>query len=99
MKDLLHSLQTLAISAKDAGIPKAEINSTQLGNVVSGVLVLAGAVTVVFIVLAGIKYSTSQGEPAQIQKAKEQIIYALVGLVFVIFAFTIVRFAVGQVFK
>lgn len=91
-------LTFLAVTTPPA-VPKAEINSAQLGSVVSGILGIAGAIAVVFIVLAGIKYSTSQGEPAQLQKAKEQIIYAIVGLVFVMFAFVIVRFAVGQVFK
>lgn len=95
----MEKLTTLLAIAAPPSVPKAELDSAQLGNVVSGILGIAGAVAVIFIILAGIKYSTSQGEPAQLQKAKEQIIYAIVGLVFVIFAFVIVRFAVGQVFK
>ena len=95
----MEKLYMLLALAKPDAIPKAELNSTQLASIVSGILGLAGVVAVIFVIIGGIKYVISQGEPAQLQKAKETIIYALVGLAFVMFAFVIVRFVVGQVFK
>lgn len=86
-----------AYTAPDT-IPKAELNSTQLASIISGVLGMAGVIAVIFVIIGGIKYVISQGEPAQLQKAKETIIYALVGLAFVMFAFVIVRFVV-EAFK
>ncbi len=98
MKDSIVYL-LVAISASDAGIPKATLDSAQLQNIVTGISSIAAAIAVIFIVVSGIKYSISQGDPGKIKQAKEQIIYSIVGLVIVIFAFVIVRFAVGQVFK
>ena len=58
----------------------------------------AGAVAVVFIIVGGIKYATSQGSAADLQKGKDMIVYALVGLVFVIMAFAIVQLVTQELF-
>lgn len=81
-----------------SGIPGVNLTQAQITSVFNGVLMLAGAVAVVFIVLGGIKYSISQGEPGDTKKAKETIIYALVGLVVVMLAFSIVNLFVTRVF-
>ncbi len=59
---------------------------------------VAGAVAVLFIILGGIKYSTSQGNPNDTQKAKETIIYALVGLVIVMLSFGAVQLFTTKIF-
>lgn len=87
-----------AISADSVKIPKAEINAAQFENALSVILAVAGAVAVIFIVLGGIKYSISQGNASDLEKAKDMIVYSLVGLGFVIMAFTIVQFVTANLF-
>jgi len=53
---------------------------------------IIGIIAVVMIMIAGLKYITSQGEPANIATAKNSIIYAAIGLVVVALAQVIVRF-------
>lgn len=91
-------LASLSVDASDSGIPEVEFGQSQVTSLFNGVLMIAGAVAVVFVTLGGIKYSTSQGNPGDTQKAKETIIYALVGLVFVILSFAIVNLFTGRVF-
>ena len=86
------------ISADSVGIPKAEVNNAQFQSLLSGVFGIAGAVAVVFIILGGIKYATSQGNAADLQKGKDMIVYSLVGLVFIIMAFAIVQLVTQQLF-
>jgi hypothetical protein len=61
------------------------------------VAIIAGIAAVIYLVLAGIKYITSQGAPDQISKAKESIIYALVGIVFILLARSIITFIIGRI--
>lgn len=98
---MMHSLLHFAakyIDASDSNIPMVNVTQGQITSVFNGVLALAGAVAVVFIVLGGMKYSISQGEPGDTKKAKEMILYALVGLVIVILSFAIVNLFITRVF-
>lgn len=76
-------------------IPRAEINAAQVGNIISGALLVIGVLCVVFIIVAAIEYIISRGDAAKIKKAKESIIYAVAGLVIAGLAFAIVQFVVG----
>lgn len=65
-------------------------------NVALGVL---GLVAVIVIIIGGVTYVTSQGEAAKVTKAKNTIIYGVVGLVVSLLAFAIVNFVLTKVFK
>lgn len=91
MKDIIIQF---ALRTPDS-IPKAEINSSQLGNIFGGILAAAGVACVVFVIIGGIKYILSQGDASEIKKAKDTILYALIGMIFVGVAFMIVQFVVG----
>lgn len=86
------------IDAGGNGIPEAQVNQTQVTSVFNGVIMVAAALAVVFIVFGGIKYSTSQGNPGETQKAKDTIVYALVGLVIAMISFGIVQLFTLKVF-
>lgn len=47
------------------------------------VIGIAGVVSAIFVVYGGISYTTSAGDPSKLQKAKQTILYALIGLVIV----------------
>ncbi len=68
-----------------------------LGNVINLLLFISGVIAVLVIVIGGIRYITSDGDPAAASKAKNTIIYALVGLVIAIMSYSIVNFVIGRV--
>jgi hypothetical protein len=58
--------------------------------------IVAGAIAVIMIIVSGFKYITAQGDPNQISSAKSALIYAIVGLVVVVFAQMIVEFVLRR---
>lgn len=79
-------------------LPKTtQANSATIQRILSLVFVILGAISVLMIVIAGIKYSASQGDPQAISKAKGTIIYAIIGLIVAIMSTVIVGFVFGRV--
>jgi len=68
-------------------------------TIVNTLLFVLGAVSVVTIIIAGIRYTTSQGDPGAVKIAKDTLLYAVIGLVVAIMAFAIVNFVIGRFFK
>lgn len=77
-------------------LPKATIEGN-FNTVVSIVFVLAALLSILFIVIGGIKYTISAGDSSGIQKAKNTILYAIVGLVVTLSAYTILNFVTGRI--
>ncbi len=65
---------------------------TTVGNVLNAIYGIIAIIAVIMIVIAGIKYSTSQGDPGKVQGAKNTIMYAIIGLIITISAFAITNF-------
>ncbi len=68
---------------------------TTIINVIVGVI---GFVAVVMIVVGGIGFVTSQGDTSKVAKARNTILYGVVGLVVALLAFAIVNFVLSAVF-
>lgn len=66
-------------------------------NVINLMLYLAGAIAVIMIVVGGIRYVTSDGDPGRTSKAKDTVMYALVGLVVASMAYALVNFIIAKV--
>ncbi len=56
------------------------------------ILWVVGVAAVIVIIVAGLKYVTSSGNPSAISSAKTTILYAVIGLVIAITAYAIVNF-------
>ena len=69
---------------------------TTIINVALGVI---GFVAVVMIIMGGVQYTTSSGDTAKVTKAKNTILYGIIGLVVALLAFAIVNFVLANVFK
>ncbi len=67
-----------------------------IATVVDIFSIVVGAVSVIMIIVGGLRYITSSGDSGNVQAAKNTILYAIVGLVIVIFAQTIIRFVVDR---
>lgn len=71
------------------------------GNIVQVVLSIifgiAGALAFLYLVIGGFQYITSQGDPQRVAKAKNAVLYALIGLALAIVAQSIVALVVNSV--
>lgn len=61
-------------------------NWNRIGNIFAWAYSMAGLIAVIFIIKGGIEFMVSQGDPGKIQKAKKELIYAIIGLVIAILA-------------
>lgn len=67
-----------------------------VGTVINILSVIIGIAAVIMIILAGFKYITSAGDASGVKSAKDTLTYAIVGLVLVALAQTIVRFVLTR---
>ncbi len=74
------------------GIPKQEFTSDTIPSILSVVFGVLGLICVIVITIAGLQYVLSGGDPQKTAKAKNTILYAVIGLAVAISAFAIVRF-------
>lgn len=65
-----------------------------IANITNWVLGIAGAIAVLFIILAGLRYITAHGDSKQTEAAKTALRNAIIGLVIVVLAFFIVQLIV-----
>lgn len=68
-------------------------------TVINVVLSVVGVIAVAVIILGGISFITSQGDTSKVTKARNTILYGVVGLVVALLAFAIVNFVLKNVFK
>jgi hypothetical protein len=66
--------------------------STIITNVINILSILVGAVSVIMLIVGGFRYIISNGDSNSTKGAKDTIMYALIGLIIVLFAQVIVRF-------
>ncbi|MBP7807549.1 hypothetical protein KA047_03585 [Candidatus Saccharibacteria bacterium] len=88
-------MNTQIFAQLETGLPQVTPTTSTIETAFSLVLGVAGALCVLIITIAGVQYIISQGDPQQTAKAKNTIIYAVVGLIIVMFAFAITKFVVN----
>ncbi len=65
-------------------------------GVVNYALYVAGILAVVMIIVSGVQMTTSAGDPGKVAKAKNTMVYSIVGLIIAILAFAIVNFVINK---
>lgn len=105
MKDILIKLA----AGENEGVPgklpdqvnteaAGSLNTTVIG-IINGVIGVLGLAAVIIIIIGGINYMTSSGEAAKVKKAKDTILYGIIGLIICVLAFAIVNFVIANLFK
>lgn len=74
----------------------AKAGRNQLNDIVAIIFSIAGALAFLFVVIGGLRYILSRGNPEGVAKAKSTIIYALVGLLITIAAYSIITFVLNN---
>lgn len=78
-------------------LPDVNADQDRITTAMTVTFSITGAIALLIVTLAGFKYITTQGNPQEVAKAKNAIIYALVGLAISILAVAIVQFTVRTV--
>jgi hypothetical protein len=71
------------------------LSSTAL-TVTTTLLEIVGAIAVIMVVIGGLRYTLSGGNPKETEAAKNTILFAVVGLVIASMALAIVKFVGGK---
>ncbi len=64
-------------------------------NVLSAIFGVMGIIAAVVIIIGGVLYTISAGDPGKVATAKKAITYAIIGLVVSLSAFAITNFIIG----
>ena len=65
-------------------------------TIVNLLLFLVGLIAVIALIISGVRFVSANGDPQQVSKAKNSIIYAVIGIVVAFMAFAIVNFVASQ---
>ncbi len=100
MSLLLHVLvqlpHVIARTKVDAGgLPTASADTATLRIILNVASSIIGGLALVMITVSGLRYIVANGDPQKISKAKNGIIYSLVGLIIAISAQAIVAYVVN----
>lgn len=77
-----------------SSLPNATADQAKINTAINITFAIMGAIALLTISIAGFRYIISQGNPAETAKAKNAIIYAGIGLVVAILAYSIISFVI-----
>ena len=69
----------------------------QVSGIINAIIAVLGILAVVVIIIGGISYMTSNGDATKVKKAKDTILYGVIGLIIVILSAAIVNFVIAKV--
>ena len=85
-----------ANAARGDDQPASLFGQTGILTEVSTILLFViGALSVIMIIIAGLRYVTSGGNTAAITAAKNTLLYAVIGIIVALLAYAVIRFVIG----
>lgn len=66
-----------------------------IGTVLYWVIAIIGLIAFIYLIINGVKYITAGGDAAKATEARTGILNAIIGVIIVLIAFVILRFAAG----
>jgi hypothetical protein len=78
------------------GVPNPNTNNT-IPNVLNIVFAMSASIALLMVVINGLRYIIARGDAGATSSAKNGILYAIVGLIVVMAAYSIVAFTVKGV--
>jgi hypothetical protein len=96
---LLEKIATAQVQCEggvcDTGLP--QVQSSNLTTIFQYLFGFVGALSVLIIVIAGLRFILANGDPQNVARARNTIIYAAVGLAIAVSAEIIVTFVLNNV--
>ena len=84
------------IDANDVNLPMVNEEDVDPTTIINFVLSIVVGLSIIGIILSGIRYTISNGNPQDVARAKSALIYSIVGLVVSVFAIAITQFVIGR---
>ena len=92
---MVFGIAALHVRAQTVNVtnPLGETNSVPelVNNIVMGILGIVGAIALAMFVYGGVLWMTSMGNQNRIEKGKETLVWATIGLLIVFSSFAILR--------
>lgn len=77
-------------------VPKTNVDPKNVVvNIINYALFFIGALALIFVIYGGILFVTSGGDAEKTTKARNTLLYAIIGVIVVVLAYAIVNWAVG----
>jgi hypothetical protein len=100
----LQPVDTFALTAAEGAnsAKTAEQPSTVTGDggvfqkITNVLLFIIGAISVIMLIIGGIRYVVSGGDSSAVTAAKNTILYAIVGIIVALLAYALVNFVLGS---
>ena len=90
---LTGGMQAGAVSAKGAEQMTDLFGASGIFTTFTSVLLFAvGAISVIMIIIGGLRYVISGGDSSNITAAKNTVLYALIGLIIALLSYAVIRF-------
>lgn len=84
----------ISVRLNELDIPSGRLTDGSIASLLRFVFGIAGGIALLTVAYGGFKYVISQGNPQETAKAKDTILFALIGMVICISAVAIISFAV-----
>lgn len=84
-----------ANAATDVCKASGDSASSMIQTVIKLGLTILGMISVLMIVIGGIRYTLSTGDSTAVKNAKDTVLYSVVGLVVAVMSYAIVHFVIG----
>ncbi|MBR3323439.1 hypothetical protein IKG16_00950 [Candidatus Saccharibacteria bacterium] len=95
MKDLLIKY-AIGVDLTDVDDSNESLTES-VSMILSAIIGVLGFVCVVVMIIGGVNYMTSTGDAGKVKKAKDTILYGLIGLIVCVLAFALVQFVIGTI--
>lgn len=97
MKHWLIYLASNHVTEADLNLPTPDLTQDTFTSALQIVFGFAGGVALIMVAIGAFQFVISTGNPQATAKAKNTIIYALIGLAVSLSAFMIVTFVIGRI--
>ena len=89
------------VCASNPDDPICQSSGDEAGSIVKKVvnilLFITGALAIIMIIWSGIQYTTSSGDSGKVSKAKNTLLYSVIGLIIAFLSFAIVNWVLKLV--
>jgi len=87
-------IYAFSVLVDTTNLPKPQ--ATSITSILNIVLSIMGALALLMLVIAGLRYTIAQGDATKVADARRMITYTVVGLVVIAMAATIVNFVLNK---
>ena len=86
------------LECENLGLPRCgqDDGGSGVEQLLSIVFLVAGGISMLFILIGAAKFAASSGDPNNIKQARDTIMYAVIGLAVSLLSFSFINFVVGS---